>query len=97
MMDTPVLVTLEDPRVADLEGAQGSSLNPLPVFKGDGNPDDNYVFIWNILINHGFWYQFHLNRFKMCKLWAFEYLQMDCNGSGQFVGLVTSHSLIKYA
>ena len=27
----------------------------------------------------------------------FEYLQMDCNGSGHFVGLVTSHSLIKYA
>ena len=26
-----------------------------------------------------------------------EYLQMDCNRSGHIVGLVTSHSLIKYA
>ena len=34
---------------------------------------------------------------KTYKLWAFEYLQMDCTGSGQIVGLVTSHSLIKYA
>ena len=34
---------------------------------------------------------------KIWKLWAFEYLQMDSNGSGHFVGLVTSHSLIKYA
>ena len=33
----------------------------------------------------------------MWKLWAFEYLQMDCNGSGHIVGLVTSLSLIKYA
>ena len=30
----------------------------------------------------------------MWKLWAFEYLQMDCNGSGNIVGLVTSLSLI---
>ena len=30
----------------------------------------------------------------MWKLWAFEYLQMDCNGSGHIVGLVTSLSLI---
>ena len=34
---------------------------------------------------------------KIWKLWAFEYLQMDSYGSGHFVGLVTSHSLIKYA
>ena len=34
---------------------------------------------------------------KIWKLWAFEYLQMDSNGSGYFVGLVTSLSLIKYA
>ena len=34
---------------------------------------------------------------KMKKLWVFEYMQMDCNGSGHIVGLVTSHSLIKYA
>ena len=34
---------------------------------------------------------------KMWKLWAFEYLQMDCYGSGHIVGLVTSLSLIKYA
>ena len=27
------------------------------------------------------------------KLWAFEYLQMDCNGSGHSVGLMTSLSL----
>ena len=27
----------------------------------------------------------------------FEYLQLGCNGSGHIVGLVTSHSLIKYA
>ena len=27
----------------------------------------------------------------------FECLQMDCNGSGHIVDLVTSHSLIKYA
>ena len=27
----------------------------------------------------------------------FEYLQIDCNRSGHIVGLVTSHSLIKYA
>ena len=33
----------------------------------------------------------------MKKLWDFEYLQMDCNGSGHSVGLVTSRSLIKYA
>ena len=33
----------------------------------------------------------------MWNLWAFEYLQMDCNGSGHIVGLVTSLSLIKYA
>ena len=26
-----------------------------------------------------------------------KYLQRDCNGSGNIVGLVTSHSLIKYA
>ena len=31
------------------------------------------------------------------KLWAFEYLQMDCNRSDHIVGLVTTHSLIKYA
>ena len=34
---------------------------------------------------------------KWGKLWAFEYLQMDCNGSGDFVGFLTSLSLIKYA
>ena len=34
---------------------------------------------------------------KIWKLCAFEYLQMDCNGGGHIVGLVTSHSLIKYA
>ena len=28
-------------------------------------------------------------------LWVFEYLQMDCNGSGHIVGLVMSQSLIK--
>ena len=33
---------------------------------------------------------------KMEKLWAFECLQMDCNGSSHTVGFVTSHSLIKY-
>ena len=33
----------------------------------------------------------------MWKLWAFEYLQMDYNGSGHIVGLVTSLRLIKYA
>ena len=26
---------------------------------------------------------------KMWKLWAFEYLQVGCNGSGHIVGLVT--------
>ena len=31
------------------------------------------------------------------KLWAFEYSQMDCNGSGHIVGLVTLHDLIIYA
>ena len=30
-------------------------------------------------------------------LWAFEYLQMYCHGSGHIIGLVTLHSLIKYA
>ena len=40
---------------------------------------------------------FILIGWKMKKLWAFEYLQMDCNGSSHIVGLVTSHSLIKYA
>ena len=30
----------------------------------------------------------------MWKLWAFEYLQMDCNGSGHTADLVMSHSLI---
>ena len=34
---------------------------------------------------------------KLWKLWAFEYLQMDCNGSGHIVVWVTSHSLIEYA
>ena len=34
---------------------------------------------------------------KMLKLWAFEYLQKDWNGSGHIIGLVTSLSLIKYA
>ena len=34
---------------------------------------------------------------KMWKLLAFEYSQMDCNGSGHIVGFVTSLSLIKYA
>ena len=34
---------------------------------------------------------------KTWKLLAFEYLQMDCNGSGHIIGLVTSHSLMKYA
>ena len=34
---------------------------------------------------------------KMWKVWAFEYLQIDCNGSDHIVGLVTSLSLIKYA
>ena len=34
---------------------------------------------------------------KCYKLWVFEYLQMDCNGSRHIVGLVTSLSLIKYA
>ena len=34
---------------------------------------------------------------KTRKLWAFEYLQMDCYGSGHIVDVVTSHSLIKYA
>ena len=34
---------------------------------------------------------------KMQKLWVFEYKQMHCNGSGHIVGLVMSHSLIKYA
>ena len=34
---------------------------------------------------------------KMCKLRAFEYFQMDFNGSGHIEGLVTSLSLIKYA
>ena len=33
----------------------------------------------------------------MGKLWAFEHLQMNCNGSGHFIGFVTSLSLIKYA
>ena len=33
----------------------------------------------------------------MWKLWAFEYLQMDCNESGHIVGLVMSLNLIKYA
>ena len=32
----------------------------------------------------------------MWKWWAFEYLHIDCNGSGHIVGLVTSLSLIKY-
>ena len=42
--------------------------------------------------------EFHLNRLKNMEVqWAFEYLQMDCNGSGHIVGLVMSHSLIKYA
>ena len=36
-------------------------------------------------------------RWKTKKLLAFEYLQMDSNGSGHIVGLVTSHILIKYA
>ena len=40
---------------------------------------------------------FVLIGWKMWKLWAFEHLQMDCNGSGHIVGLVTSLSLIKYA
>ena len=56
-------------------------------FKGDDNPDD-YLFYIKILLNHEFWYQFYLNRLKMWKLWAFEYLQMDCNGSGH-IGNVT--------
>ena len=30
----------------------------------------------------------------MWKLWAFEYLQMDCNGSGHIIGLVTSSALL---
>ena len=30
------------------------------------------------------------------KLWAFEYLQMDCNESAHIVVLVASHSIIKY-
>ena len=34
---------------------------------------------------------------KYGSYWLFEYLQMDSNESGHFVGLVTSHSLIKYA
>ena len=34
---------------------------------------------------------------KIWKVRAFENVQMDSNGSGHFVGLVTSHSLIKYA
>ena len=34
---------------------------------------------------------------KCWKLWAFEYLQIGCNGSSHTVGLVTSLSLIKYA
>ena len=33
----------------------------------------------------------------MWKLRAFEYLKMDCKGSGHIVGLVTQESLIKYA
>ena len=53
--------------------------------------------IWKILINHEFWYQFRRNRLKNVEVMAFEYLQMDSNGSGHIVGLVTSLSLIKYA
>ena len=33
--------------------------------KGEGNPDDS-SFIWKILINHEFWYQFHLHLLKSC-------------------------------
>ena len=39
---------------------------------------------------------FILMGWKMWNLWAFEYLQIDCNGSGHIVGLVMSQSLIKY-
>ena len=39
--------------------------------------------------------QFHLNRLKNVKVvFVFEYLQMDCNGSGHIEGLVTSLSLM---
>ena len=34
---------------------------------------------------------------KIWKLWTFENLQLDFIGSGHILGLVTSHSLIKYA
>ena len=43
-----------------------------------------------------FYKKFHQNRFKMRKLYAFEYLQMDCNGNGHIrvVGFVILHGLI---
>ena len=41
--------------------------------------------------------QFHQNLLEKEKLWVFKCLQMDYNGSGNIVGLVTSHSLIEYA
>ena len=39
---------------------------------------------------------FILIGWKTSKLGAFEYLQMDCNGSSHIVGLVMSNSLINY-
>ena len=39
----------------------------------------------------------HLNRLINIEDGANKYLQMDCNGSSHIVGIVTSHSLIKYA
>ena len=65
--------------------------------KGYGNPDGNYVLYEISSYTMDFDTSFILIGQKTQKLWAFEYLQMDCNGGGHIVGLVTSHSLIKYA
>ena len=65
--------------------------------KGDGNPDDYYALYERSLKTMNFDTSFVWIGCKMRTLWAFEYLRMDCDGSGHIVGLVTSLSLIKYA
>ena len=46
------------------------------------------MFIRKSSTNHAFLYQFYQNRLKNGTVWAFEYLQMDRNGSGHIVGVI---------
>ena len=69
----------------------------MPILKGTATLIINMSIIKRAIETVDFDTSFIKIGWKMGKLWAFEYLQTGCNGSGHIIGLLTSHSLFEYA